>query len=214
MNQSTQILRVNLEGRWQVREFGLFLFAVSDLYNLRLLLEVMREEQEKLERDYREFWDWPPLPTRLKRGLFIKPLPSFDFTYSELYQIHRYITDDEQLKIRRLEYASPGSSDLVGIGAIVGHVKDFTQRLIERRDAKRQREASVAKTEAETRRIEAETEGIRIDNARKFLELERDRFLTEMQKRTLMNYVDEKGQLLDGLVDEGKITGVVIVDDE
>ena len=137
----------------------------------------------------------------------MKSLPSFDFTYSELHQIHRYITEDEQLKIRRLEYASPGSSDLAGIGAIVGHVKDFTLRLIEHRDAKSQREANVAKTEAKT-------EGIRIDNARKFLELERDRFLTELQKRKLMNYVDEKAQLLDGLVDEGKITGALIVDDE
>ncbi len=92
------------------------------------------------------------------------PIPSAHLValrYISTVAIGRLLGPDERLEIRRLDYASPGVSDLAGIGLIVGHVKDFVHKLIDRRDTQRQRDLKDEK-------LAVEIEHMRIENARNF----------------------------------------------
>jgi hypothetical protein len=112
---------------------------------------------------------------------------------------------DERLHIRRINYASPGSIDLVGIGAVVGHIKDFAIKLIERHDSKRGRELS-------DERAALDNERLRLENARTFIALAGDLGYSEIEVRRLVAYVDDKQEPLVRLIEEDKLRGVSDLD--
>ena len=96
-----------------------------------------------------------------------------------------------------MSYAPPGASDLAGIGVIVGHVKDFMIKLIDRHDTRRQRELN-------DERAAVEIERMRIENARSFVALGRELGFSESEMRKLAAHVDDKQEELIKLVDQKK----------
>ncbi len=44
MDESQEFVRLELDGRWSAEEVGRALICLSELYNLRLFLELLREE--------------------------------------------------------------------------------------------------------------------------------------------------------------------------
>jgi len=67
MERSTQILRLEINGRWSTEDLGQALVSVSDLYNLRLFLELLREDQREWELFYEELRHFPPLRHRWRK---------------------------------------------------------------------------------------------------------------------------------------------------
>lgn len=142
---------------------------------------------------------------QLMPGPFL-PLSSVQFDVSQLSRLREYLEPDERLEVRRLSYSSPGASDLAGIGVIVGHVKDFVIKLIDRHDSQRQRELSDERTAVEIERL-------RIENARNFVALGRELGFSEVEMRKLVAHVDDKQEVLIQLIDQKKLTGVSLVGD-
>ncbi len=214
MNGSIEIIRLEMEGRWYAEELGSAVYAIADLYNLRLFLELMYEDQRDWEYFFDELMHFPPFRRKWKRRLMrqqfmfgpLVPLTSIPFDVAQLSRLNEYLEPDERLEVRRLNYASPGASDLAGIGAIVGHVKDFVFKLIDRHDTRRQRELS-------DERAAVEIERLRIENARNFVALGRDLGLSDADMRKLAAHVDEKQEVLIRLVDQRKLTGVSLIGD-
>lgn len=209
MDESPKSVRFKIEGSWSAEEMGRLLVAISDLYDLRLLLELLNDEWRLLDRYYDEFVHRFPFPSRRRRRfLSIGPMP-WDFAAvlpvldePHLTRISNLLEPEERLQVRRVSYASPGSIDLVGIGAVVGHIKDFVLKLIEREDSKRSRELS-------DEQMSLENDRRRIENARNFVALARDLGYTETEVRRLVAHVDEKQEILDQLVDSRKLIAVV-----
>jgi hypothetical protein len=52
MDQSRQWIRLDIEGRWSAEAMGNLLLAISDLYDLRLFLELLSDEWRILDRYY------------------------------------------------------------------------------------------------------------------------------------------------------------------
>jgi hypothetical protein len=215
MDESRQSIRLQIEGRWSAQDMGNVLLAISDLYDLRLLLELLNDEWRVLDRYYDEFLHRFPLPSRRRRrflslgpfplefGLFAASLPPLDDAH--LARVSQVLEPDERLHVRRVSYASPGSIDLVGIGAVVGHIKDFMLKPIERHDSKRHRELS-------DEREELDNERLRLENARTFVALARDLGYTEVEVRRLVSYVDDKQQFFVQVIDDDKLRGVSELD--
>ncbi|HWN08678.1 MAG TPA: hypothetical protein VNO50_05295 [Pyrinomonadaceae bacterium] len=209
MNRTVEVLRIEMEGRWYAEELGSAASAISELYDLRFVLELMREDQRDWEVFYDELMHFPPFRRQWKRKLMrqqLMPNPflppsSVQFDVSQLSRLHEYLEPDERLEVRRLSYASPGASDLAGIGVIVGHVKDFVFKLIDRHDTRRQRELNDERTAVEIERM-------RIENARSFVALGRELGFSESEMRKLAAHVDDKQEVLIRLVDQKKLTGV------
>lgn len=201
-----------MNGRWSAHEFGQAFSAISDLYDLRFVLEVMRDEQREWENFYEEFFHFGPLRKQWKLrarsrqifpGLYF-PNQSVQLDTSRLDLLHEFLEPSERLEVRKLSYASPGVSDLAGVGTIIGHLKDFVLKLIERRDAKRQRDMNVEKTAVEI-------EAMRIENARNFVALGRDLGFSKLEMRKLISHADDKQEVLINLIEQKKLTGVSIV---
>jgi hypothetical protein len=211
MDESRQSIRLDIEGRWSAEGMGKLLLAISDLYDLRLFLEFLSDEWRILDRYYDEFLHRLPLSSRRRRrllsfgpfpwefGFFGPSLPTLDEPH--LTRISQVLEPDERLHVRRISYASPGSIDLVGIGAVVGHIKDLVLKLIERHDSKRHRELS-------DEREALDNERLRLENARTFVALARDLGYSDVEVRRLVSHVDNKQQLLVEAIDDDKLRGI------
>jgi len=120
---------------------------------------------------------------------------------AQLSRLFRFLEPEERLEVRRISYASPGFSDLVGIGTVVGHIKEFILKLGERRDSRRHREL-------DEERAALENDRIRLENARNLVALGRDLGYTEMDLRLLVADVDRKQEPLIRLIEQQKLRGV------
>lgn len=215
MDETRQIIRLELDGRWSAEEFGRAILCLSDLYDLRLFLELLREEWRDLDHIYMELMDlrprsyswrrrlarWGPLPWVL--GLPHGVPPALD--EAQLGRLSQLLEPNERLEVRRINYASPGSADLAGLGAVVGHIKDFVLKLIERRDLKRQRDLS-------DERAELENDRLRLENARQFVGLARDLGYSETEVRRMIAYVDDKQEPLAQLIAHQKLRDIATLD--
>lgn len=210
MDESIKLVRLDLDGRWSADDLGQSLISLSDLYDLRLFLEFIREDQRDWRRFYDEMRDFPPFRRRWKRGIpawgpmpwapgyGVLP-PAFD--KAQLSRLSRLFEPEERLEISQIKYASPGFTDLAGIGTVVGHIKDFIMTLIERRDSRRQRELN-------DERAALENDRLRLENARAFVALGRDLGVSETDLRLLIAHVDEKQEPLFRLIEQKKLRGV------
>jgi hypothetical protein len=209
MDESRKSLRIELDGRWSAEEMGRALTCLSELYNLRLFLELIRDEARELESYYfdrLERGDAAFLARQTRR--FRRRFHPFDFGIfpslpaiwieREFVNLAGLVRPEESLDIRRINYASPGFADLTGIGTVVGHLKEFVLKLIERRDLKRQRELSDEKAELENERI-------RLENIKLYVALARDVGYSDTEVRQLANVVDGRQEILARLIDFQKI---------
>jgi hypothetical protein len=116
MNVSTGVLRLEIEGSWTVHDFGSLLNALTDLYNLRLLLEMMYEDARDLDRIWDEMMHFPPLRHRLRRvrNPLMHPFllmgagswpPTLPTDSEQLLRLAKMAYPDEQLSVRRLRCA-------------------------------------------------------------------------------------------------------------
>lgn len=214
MDRTVQVLRLNMDGRWLADELGSYVSDLAALYDLRMVLELMREDQLDWEHYFDELWHFGPMRRQFKRRFLRRqmfpmpflPLSSAQIDVTQLSALREYLEPSERLEIRRLNYASPGVSDLAGVGAIVGHVKDFVVKLIDRHDTRRQRDLN-------DERAAAEIDRIRLENARNFVALGKDLGYSETEMRKLVAHVDEKQDTLVRLIDQKKLTGASIIGD-
>jgi hypothetical protein len=214
MDRTIQVLRLKMDGRWLADELGSCVSDLAALYDLRMCLELMREDQRDWEHFFDELWHFGPMRRQFKRRflrgqMFPTPFPtlsSAQIDVTQLSALRAFLEPSERLEIRRLNYASPGASDLAGVGAIVGHVKDFVVKLIDRHDTRRQRELN-------DDRAAAEIDRIRLENARNFVALGKDLGYSDIEMRKLVAQVDEKQDMLISLIDQKKLTGATIVGD-
>jgi len=215
MERSTQILRLEIDGRWSAEDLGQALVSVSDLYNLRLLLELLREGQREWESLYEEMRHFPPFRHRWRKFFpYWRVLPWAQgfpgglppaLDEAQLSRLSQLLEPEERLEVRRISYASPGATDLAGIGTVIGHIKDFILKLIERRDSKRRRQL-------DEERAALENDRIRLENARILVALARELGYSEAELRRLILYVDGKQGTLVSLIQQRKLVGVSIPD--
>jgi hypothetical protein len=201
-------MRIEMDNKWSATELGSMLTSLSDLYSLRLILDSIRKGHEMWESIARKF---PPLPSTQKslKESLMQSIKDLTFKLSPTRISDRspfsdYLNPDELLEVRRVKYSSPGVTDLTGVGAIVGHLKDFILRLIEHRSTEPQRNL-----ENELRMLK--NERIRIENAKRFLALLREQGVTGEDMKKLISYVDNKQDIIVHLVATQKITGVYVM---
>ncbi len=178
---------------------------LNDIYNLRLILEIEREAVRELEDYYIDFFPLPPrVRRRLQRTLPLARtelfLPSIRelSNPSELSSLANYFEPDEYLQVHKVQYASPGSIDLAGLGAVVGHVKDFLVRLIELASERRKREL-------ENESMKLDNQAKRIENARLLVQLAKELGYTDAEMRKLTASVDNCQKPLLDLVETQRV---------
>jgi len=180
------------------------LLAFRELYNIRMGLQILAEDYRDMEEFFYEMRHFPPFRRRFKsRRLHPFMLDTMLTGFSGgasvgPENIKRLVYPHEELKVRRVEYASPGFKDLAGFGDIVGHVKDFTVKMIEYFGSRKNRNLMDEEQELKN-------QSLRIKNAREFVGLAKECGFEESELRKIVLAVDEKQDPLVALVESGKI---------
>jgi hypothetical protein len=212
MNSEERIMRCKIEGSWTTKDMIESLSSFRDLYNIRLGLQVVAEDSRDLEEIFYELQHFPPFRKRLKRRrlhpLLIDTLLSgYGIGVVDPSRLQTLVLPHEELKVRRIEYASPGFKDLAGLGDIVGHVKDFTLELIKHFSTRTNRNL---KDEEQ----EIHNQALRIQNARSFVALAKECGFEDAEMRKLVLGVDSKQGPLIQLIENGKIQDVKMLDEK
>ena len=212
MNEEARILRIRIDERWTANDFSSSLLALDRLYTLRLLLENEYEDLRDLRRNYPEaslllppyrFEDW--ISVARTRGLpvngALEPLDRDPTLLPELLE------PTERLSLRRVIYGSPGIKDLVGVGEVIGHLKDLLVKLI---DLFATREERALKNE----RSALENDQLRVDIAKKYVELGRELGYSKREMRRLVASAAEQQRPLEALIRTGKIISADTIDSD
>jgi hypothetical protein len=210
MDRELRTVRVHIAGRWSADEMGQFLIDVRDLYNLGFVLALMRDDLGLLDRYYADLF---PYADRLHRPLLWRQimhfgiigappvLPTINLEDPEALQ--SLLEPDELLEVQRIEFASPGFKDLLGLGEVIGHVKDFLLKLIDWKLTARQRQLENEERELKNQRL-------RIENAKEFVALGRDLGLPQQEIRKMVGFVGKRQDRTLKLIEAGKITSVSV----
>jgi len=215
MNTEPQSLRLEMDGSWECPDLGRMCLHIEDIYNLRLVLQFMLEDVKEWQDELRENPDFFFLRRKMARALRIGayspiteaiPLSTL-LDPLQLRRLAAILGSSGPLRIRRIEYASPGFTDLTGVGQIVGHLKDFLVQLIEicRPSSREQRQLENRQREVDIRQRE-------ISNAREVVALAKDIGLSETEIQRMVLWMDDRQETFIQLINEGKLTGVRLIE--
>lgn len=215
MNDEPQVLRIGIDGRWEVAEFADALNALDRLYSLRLAINLEIDELREL-RDFYLEGPFPPFPhswRAVRLWAKLAPPSAFRLNRSPLFtsegavqSASELLEPEERLVVRRISYGSPGIKDLVGLGEIVGHVKDLLIRIIDHCSTRRQRALENERRVLENRQLQVEI-------AKEFVGLAQQLGYTKREMHELVASVVKEQAPLVRLVSVGKITSAEVVDD-
>lgn len=214
MDESRRVIRLDIDGYWTAEDMAVSFSSLTDLYRMRLVLQVLSEESRDLDHLLFEFLEMGRLHSwRRRRLLPFLMLQGFGpmvgmppLSSAELGRVVEYVYPDRPLQVRRIEYGSPGHKDLAGVGEVIGHLKDFTLRIIELVMTRHRRRL-------EDERLQVEIQRMRIENAREFLRVASENNYSPSELRQLINWVDDRQEPLIRLADEGKIRQVRILEE-
>ncbi|ALA59537.1 hypothetical protein [Nitrospira moscoviensis] len=216
MNTERQVLRVGIDGEWEAGEFATSLNALDRLYMLRFALALELEELREL-RDFYTDAPFPPFPRSIKwlrRWARLAPPSFFRQERAPLLSggsltilAADLLEPEERLVVQRVLYGSPGIKDLIGVGEIIGHLKDLLIRLIEHWSTRRQRSL-------ENERRELENQQLQVEIARQFVGLAQELGYTKKEMRQLVASVVLEQRPLVQLVAVGKITSADTINNE
>ncbi|MGN7100335.1 hypothetical protein ACTHR6_01915 [Ralstonia holmesii] len=210
MDTERQVLRINIDGRWEASEFAASFSALDRLYTFRLGLEMEYEELRELRRFYFD----TPFPSSMRymrrwavaaRSSLLHPDRAPLVSAARISAISELLEPDERLVVRRISYASPGIKDLAGIGEIIGHVKDLLLHLIDLWSTRRQRSL-------ENERRELENQQLQVAIAKEFVSFAKELGYSQGEMRQIVALVIREQQPLVRLITKGKITSAESVD--
>lgn len=198
-----RVLRLQVEGTWTPGEMGQLLTHLHDLYDLRLLFEPHER------RDGRELW-WTWWEVYFYRIPFFHRQVTKNILLTLLGEktpfspIRGMILPKHQLSLAYVKYGSPGSIDVLGLGQIIGHVKDLVVKLIDHFSSRELRQLGTEKARLENDRL-------RLTNAREFVSLAKELGYTDGELQAIVNWVDERQQTVVDLAGSGKLIGAKLL---
>ncbi len=204
MDTENRNCSISIDGRWTASEMAASLQEINFLYDLRLYLNSIEDAEPYFDELYHFF---PPFRHWMKnRGLpWPHGFPHTNFLYrpEDLRQYTRIYLPNFELRIARLEYASPGSKDFLGLGEVLKQIVAFIQYLIELPERK------------EKQRLE--NASLRIQNAREFVKLRVEYArgnaeIGNVNNDGLASLVDDNTRTILRLVEEKKITSAVMLE--
>jgi hypothetical protein len=205
MDTANQQLRLNIDGRWTASEMAASIQEINFLYDLRLYLNSLEDAEPYWDELYHFF---PPFRHWAKRrGILPAPFffPQAPFLYrpDDVRQFSKLYFPEHVLRISRIEYASPGAKDFLGIGEILKQIRIFVQYLIE---LPQNREKQNLNNAAQ-----------RIQNARDLVKLRFEFSRANVEIDNIDNdglaaLVDDNTRTILKLVEEKKITSSIMLE--
>ena len=177
-------LQIEIQGAWTTEEMAKLLKYLDDIYSLYLVQELIDQSR-----------DLPEVPGYLGSS-------SMDWL-----EFNQGLLPDEILRISRIRYASPGITDLAGLGLIIEKIVDFLGKIMDLIATSGQRKIDIERAQVEIeserhrllreqkddehksalREIEIEQRLVELQKEKQNLEIERQKSDAELNKNRLDN---------------------------
>ena len=194
------MLRLEIKERWESEDFIEVLKSIESLYYKAAIGHPFSD-------DLRCFW-------------FERSMPAFsfdqylDFSNDWLLSYARAtVQSDRRLGITRIEYASPGGIDLVGLGEACKALEGIIDRLIKfftdrdlRRERDKQAKIETALKETELEKEQENLRALKLENAQRIWSLRRN--YPEAAEDPFLALINQDQDKLISRIAEGKIVRV------
>jgi len=190
------MLRLEIDGRWEPEDFIEVLKGVESLYY-----------KAALRRRYPGFPYEPPFYWREREYPPITFKEHLNLANDWLLDRARTVARGKhRLKIARISYASPGGIDFAGLGQACTVVKDVILDIIKHCGARELRRQADAQARIETSMKEESLRAMKIENARRILEIRHD--YPDVPEDILIGLIGNDQDRLIPRIEEGKLVGV------
>jgi hypothetical protein len=192
-------LRVMVDGRWNATEFSTLFHELDQLYLMAQFgLREMADDQglstpQTFQVDWRRrSWNDPELEAQMEECLGRHAV--FNFIGSQLEN------GGYQLAVAGVSVASPGVTDLAGVGRFISEIRKFVMAIADRYIAKADRDLD---RDAKRQRILK----AKLDNVEKLMKLSKKLGLSQEIKNELVRQALGIDAFIEEKILEGKITG-------
>jgi hypothetical protein len=194
------MLRLEIDGKWEPEDFIEVLKGVESLYY-----------KVALHRRFPRFPYEPDLYWFERSYLPVSFEEHLNLANDWLLARARATAHAEyRMKVARISYASPGGIDLAGLGQACNAVKGIIDSFIKLYTERHLRREADAQAEIETGMKGESLSAMKIENARKLLELRRD--FPDIPEDTFIALIGNDQDRLIPRIAERKLIGVRIVD--
>lgn len=214
MDEPINTIRIEMDGRWTAHELGELLVSLSDLYNIRALLTFMSKQEPDSETFVLNFLRQLSLQKadeqlNVPLRAILAPYAwggSIPLESRELSRLSQNVHPDGTLQVRRVNYSSPGSTDLAGIGVFIGHIKDIILRILDWR-------LEWEKRKIENQQAQAELDRIRIENAQKLIDIAKGCGYSDAELRQMISFADGRQEVIVRSIQDNRIRNVLLLDE-
>ncbi len=208
-------VRFHINGNWTAQDFTEYFASLNHIYSVLAVVEIERESAREWERHLEDFDFMLHKMMRtskrfrhwltFQRSLTPGPLHLLDA--SDLERSFAVLESGERLQVRRLQFASPGNTDLSGLGQAMGHVKDIVIKLIDVQVCSNERKI---KNEI----LEEERRSAALRNLREQIAILKDLGYSESEVRAIVASSNPAIEKLLSLINRGLLTGVSDTNDQ
>jgi hypothetical protein len=212
------ILRLQLESRWYAEDLFACIDSLTTLYDLRLVLQAFRDgvaKPDKRRSQDRRRGKTPLAEVNRRSGQDRRRAdtsnssstpylaPSLLVDHDQLSRLSRLLYPRARLEILRINYGSPGSFDLAGLDAAIGHVNDFIGHVLQHSSGEGQKDMPPGRTALEIRLARSE-------NARQFVAHAGELGYSTEELENIVRFVEAKHIALADLVEKQKLVGATV----
>jgi hypothetical protein len=196
------VLRLEIDGEWEPQDFIEVLKGVESLYYKAAL----RRRSRRIPYDPDFYWfDRSYIPASFEEHLNL----ANDWL---LARARATAQAEYRMKVARISYASPGGIDLAGMGQACTAVKGIVDSFIKLYTDRHLRREADAQARIETGMKEESLSAMKIENARRLLELRHD--FPDIPEDTFIALIGNDQDRLIPRIAERKLIGVRIIDGE
>ena len=197
-------IRVNIQGTWTAQDFAEYFSALNHIYSILAITEIERDSDyieefdfifHKMMRSRRRFRHWLAFQRSTAPGLY-RLLDA-----SNVGGSFEVLEGAERLRVKRLEFASPGHTDLSGLGTAMGHFKDIVIKLIDVCFGRKERNIK-------NNILEEDLKAAVMRNIREQISILKDLGYSEAEIRTIVASANPSIEKLIELTNRGLITSV------
>lgn len=216
----SQLLRLNIDGNWTLDDFASTYEAIEQLYEFQaycLWANEMGFHKSSSEHLHRmmdaEFLLRFPAPFWGDQDTTLESIADLTHRIRDVSRKQFPMHIPQRATVKRITYSSPGVTDIAGLGEIIGHIKDLIIKVTEM-CLNRQHQKEVARQlKIENDKSELEMVGLRLTAIDQFIDVARKAGFTKKQIRTTIQSVDGKVDLIEGLVEQGKIKSIELIEE-
>lgn len=194
------VLRISIDGRWSVSDFSTFFSRIEVLNELAHFGQISVDGQTSLgvfRSRYASWFRYEPFWSDAEFEMFLEGKAEEETVRDFI----REVATPEPLRVRQVQFASPGHTDLGGIGKVIEQIRLFVMAIVERYDAKPDR--ALAREEKHQTIIAK-----KMANAEKLLGLAKKMGLDHQTRNMMVRQALELDRYVENQTLDGRITSI------